>query len=1133
PLTFKLTVDPARRNYVSVKLWGGEEPVTGQESDMGRLYLYVPASNFVAGVTNNYQVGYRHGGDYAPLNSAAWRPPLPGRFFYSTTLLPLWMTQGRTNLTLTIQPGGRIYSLGSGGPPSGNYQFNMITNSRGIYAAYTHTEAALNPAGETQGTAPATTIRTSPTVSTMNPGGSFYNSISNRFNTLLNDSLTNYSCEEVEILANCYWMTNFPTLNTNPAIVTKVIAAVDYFATNYYADPANSVKAGGNEGWGGRFGYLGWAIHTLSAQLQGSLDVVTNFGAGGTISRRQAWGDMLLASRNYGRFGRDGFYLSNQALLADRNIYWANRGLLDLTNVNAFAETNAQRYLLETVGIEPWRGSDLAGGGSSYLLGTNYYLVTPKGLTREWGYVGMSYGELSFHVANFYELTTNSAFLTQCVKMAKARSAFRRPSIDVGNGANDQAMEGIGLLAWRGTPESDSQYASEQGYVEKATMGMRSAAVTMDTNLIGYAKQQLSYNQYFGALPTTGGLSYEILKAFGDYQKVAAATDSGVRLPMTAGQPDFAWADEDSGIIAVKRGNERLWLSTYWQSTKATALNGIGRFLYETNNFARYGVLEVTPLFTWSGSFLYRANNVDSTYSDAYTPPDNLTNAYFGERIPQAVGDATGTPSEVFVGKANFWTCRYANFLIGINRSASASFELKTTSGFVSATNLITGQLMSGTVTVAPRSTVVLYLNSATDSSPVPMTPLCLNAVAGSAPGVALDWNPSSGALGYSLKRSLASGGPYTIIANVAGTNYTDTNVTFGSSYYYVVSGTNANGESAYNSMEASATPLPLMNPGFELPASGKISTGFDASSDVPSWSSGTMTDSGVEASSPHSGAYRAYFKNGDGAFWQTTSVTIVKGNSYTLTFYYLKSGGSGTPVIKVSLVAWNGTTETVLVTQSITSSTTTWSAGTNFVTVPDNTTDGQTLRIKFENTGTGNSSWAGVDDVALIVQGSLPGIPTALSAVAGDAQASLSWHSVSNATGYNLKRSTTSGSGYVTVTNLAGTNVVDTGLTNGTLYYFVVSALNASGEGTNSVETSARPVSFSPISLTSLLSGGQLQFNWPRDHLGWRLETQSNALTAGLGTNWFTVAGSVDTNQMLIPIGMNSDAVFFRLVYP
>ena len=111
-LTFNMAVDPNRRTYFSARFWGGDEGTGSfsQASDMGRLYLYVPISQFTPGNTNNYQIGYRHEGDYICLNVTGGRSPLPGRFFfYSTTLLPLWMTQGRTNLTFKIVSTGRIY----------------------------------------------------------------------------------------------------------------------------------------------------------------------------------------------------------------------------------------------------------------------------------------------------------------------------------------------------------------------------------------------------------------------------------------------------------------------------------------------------------------------------------------------------------------------------------------------------------------------------------------------------------------------------------------------------------------------------------------------------------------------------------------------------------------------------------------------------------------------------------------------------------------------------------------------------------------------------------------------------------------------------------------------------------------
>src|SRR5262249_53403474 len=38
--------------------------------------------------------------------------------------------------------------------------------------------------------------------------------------------------------------------------------------------------------------------------------------------------------------------------------------------------------------------------------------------------------------------------------------------------------------------------------------------------------------------------------------------------------------------------------------------------------------------------------------------------------------------------------------------------------------------------------------------------------------------------------------------------------------------------------------------------------------------------------------------------------------------------------------------------------------------------------------------------------------------------------------------------------------------------------------------------------------ANGQLQLSWPLDHLGWRLQAQTNTSGTGLGTNWGTVSG-------------------------
>jgi fibronectin type III domain protein len=70
---------------------------------------------------------------------------------------------------------------------------------------------------------------------------------------------------------------------------------------------------------------------------------------------------------------------------------------------------------------------------------------------------------------------------------------------------------------------------------------------------------------------------------------------------------------------------------------------------------------------------------------------------------------------------------------------------------------------------------------------------------------IILNWNPSSGAQSYTVKRSTTNGGPYkTVASHVIKPAYINTGLSPGTTYYYVVTATNAAGESS-NSNQASA----------------------------------------------------------------------------------------------------------------------------------------------------------------------------------------------------------------------------------------------------------------------------------------------------------------------------------------
>jgi hypothetical protein len=296
------------------------------------------------------------------------------------------------------------------------------------------------------------------------------------------------------------------------------------------------------------------------------------------------------------------------------------------------------------------------------------------------------------------------------------------------------------------------------------------------------------------------------------------------------------------------------------------------------------------------------------------------------------------------------------------------------------------------------------------------------------------------------------------------------------------------------------------------------------------------------------------------------------------------------------------------------------------------------------------------------------PSAPTGLVGVPGDKQIVLNWTSSTGASSYNIKRSLANNGPYsVIATNIRSTSYADTGLANGTIYYYVVSAVNSLGESANSSQVSAIPtpvvisassenppnetaakafdgltstkwfnasggntgwlayyfggpakiviryditsandvpgrdpkdwqfqgsqdgitwvtldtrtgetfpsrflthqytitnltaythyrlnitanngdsnglqlselaftygISSAPVRLGFASTNAQVQLNWPADHIGWRLEMQTNTNTAGLGTNWLTVSGSTATNLFIVPIANVSS--FFRLAYP
>ena len=111
---------------------------------------------------------------------------------------------------------------------------------------------------------------------------------------------------------------------------------------------------------------------------------------------------------------------------------------------------------------------------------------------------------------------------------------------------------------------------------------------------------------------------------------------------------------------------------------------------------------------------------------------------------------------------------------------------------------------------------------------------------------------------------------------------------------------------------------------------------------------------------------------------------------------------------------------------------------------------------------GTGYQAAIGTQSTGSVATQQVPAAPTALTASAADAQVSLTWSASANASGYHVKRGMASGGPYTLVASTASASLNDTSVSNGTTYYYVVTAYNTAGESANSNEAPATPAHLS-----------------------------------------------------------------------
>lgn len=290
-----------------------------------------------------------------------------------------------------------------------------------------------------------------------------------------------------------------------------------------------------------------------------------------------------------------------------------------------------------------------------------------------------------------------------------------------------------------------------------------------------------------------------------------------------------------------------------------------------------------------------------------------------------------------------------------------------------------------------------------------PASPTGVTATPGNNQNI-INWNTVSGATSYNIYWSNVTGVNKTNGTKITGATspYPHTGLTNGTPYFYVVTAQDANGESV-ESAEASATPMPTPPPAAVTGAASSITT-------TTATLNGTVNP------------------NGFATTWAFQwGATTGYGNATAST-----SAGAGTADVPV-------TANLTMLTQ-----------GTTYH-----------FRLVAQNA---NGTTYGLDQSFVTL--APPAAPSGVTATASNAANTINWNSVSGATSYNIYWSNVTGVNKTNGTKITGATspYPHTGLSNGTTYYYVVTAQNAIGESVESAEASATP---NRISIDGRLYGG------------------------------------------------------------
>jgi hypothetical protein len=346
-----------------------------------------------------------------------------------------------------------------------------------------------------------------------------------------------------------------------------------------------------------------------------------------------------------------------------------------------------------------------------------------------------------------------------------------------------------------------------------------------------------------------------------------------------------------------------------------------------------------------------------------------------------------------------------------------------------------------------------------------PPAPVGLELQANANSSISLDWAATPGASSYRIYRGTSSGGEAaTPVASTTSPDYTDSNLSATPIYFYEITAVNSAGESSRSAEDASKTPPPVgtggntpgVASGSSLVFYGKdaLLGGFDWFQTLTGWFPQALGSSG--SMSPGQQVIdMAYATEGSMTF---NDVVVPASGLYTVDWRYAFASGLFPGVTNRQMgLEVNGTVITTTERFPVTGSFDVYQHSA--LQVHLNAGKNSIALLAVSDHGVSR-----VDELTVTpATAAAPSAPAGLTAVSGSGQVTLHWTGSASGspTSYSIYRGTMSDGEATTpvaTTNGTTTTFTDTGLKNGTTYFYNVAASNAAGISPDSNEIFVTP---------------------------------------------------------------------------